>query len=231
MPIQGTAPAEMAPQQQVAQAMTGDDPGAGPWGASLSQADAATRAGPSMEQLMQAASDPWVAQKYGGIIEALLQQKMKASDPLTQLQIEKAKREEEKRKEEAKREEQQRQKDEALRKQAELEKKKKEAAEQQKRAVAEAANRAKTDFLSRMSHELRTPLNAVLGFAVVFDPPRTLVASSKGEYYWGGAASTAFWVDPVEDIQVVFMTQVLPSSAYPIRRELRTLVYSALVEP
>lgn len=93
MPIQGTAPAEMAPQQQVAQAMTGDDPGAGPWGASLSQADAATRAGPSMDQLMQAASDPWVAQKYGGIIEALLQQKLKASDPLTQLQIEKAKRE------------------------------------------------------------------------------------------------------------------------------------------
>ena len=90
MPIQGTAPAEVAPQQQVAQAMTGD---AGPWGASLSQADAATRAGPSMEQLMQAASDPWVAQKYGGIIEALLQQKLKASDPLTQLQIEKAKRE------------------------------------------------------------------------------------------------------------------------------------------
>ncbi|CAN5697640.1 hypothetical protein BH11PSE1_BH11PSE1_13500 [soil metagenome] len=58
-----------------------------------------------------------------------------------------------------------------------------------------------------------------------------MLTSSPGEYYWGGAASTAFWIDPVEDIQVVFMTQVLPSSAYPIRRELRTLVYSALVEP
>ncbi|MFD3264448.1 serine hydrolase domain-containing protein [Phenylobacterium ferrooxidans] len=70
-----------------------------------------------------------------------------------------------------------------------------------------------------------------LGFAVTFDPVKAMLTSSPGEYYWGGAASTAFWVDPVEDIQVVFMTQVLPSSAYPIRRELRTLVYSALVEP
>ncbi|HQT53873.1 MAG TPA: serine hydrolase domain-containing protein, partial [Phenylobacterium sp.] len=70
-----------------------------------------------------------------------------------------------------------------------------------------------------------------LGFAVTFDPVKAMLTSSPGEYYWGGAASTAFWVDPVEDIQVVFMTQVLPSSSYPIRRELRTLVYSALVEP
>jgi CubicO group peptidase (beta-lactamase class C family) len=66
---------------------------------------------------------------------------------------------------------------------------------------------------------------------VVQDAPRTLVPCSDGEFYWGGAASTAFWVDPAEDLSVVFMTQVLPSSAYPIRRELRTLVYSALIEP
>jgi CubicO group peptidase (beta-lactamase class C family) len=69
-----------------------------------------------------------------------------------------------------------------------------------------------------------------LGFAVVFDPPKTLVPCSMGEFYWGGAASTAFWVDPVEDISVVFMTQLMPSATYPIRRELRTLVYSALME-
>jgi CubicO group peptidase (beta-lactamase class C family) len=69
-----------------------------------------------------------------------------------------------------------------------------------------------------------------LGFAVVFDPPKTLVPCSKGEFYWGGAASTAFWVDPVEQVTAVFMTQLLPSSTYPIRRELRTLVYSALME-
>jgi CubicO group peptidase (beta-lactamase class C family) len=70
-----------------------------------------------------------------------------------------------------------------------------------------------------------------LGFAVVQNAPATLLPSSNGEYYWGGAASTAFWIDPVEELAVVFMTQVLPSSAYPIRRELRTLVYSALTEP
>ncbi|MDD3837243.1 MAG: serine hydrolase [Phenylobacterium sp.] len=67
-----------------------------------------------------------------------------------------------------------------------------------------------------------------LGFAVVIDPPKTLVPCSKGEFYWGGAASTAFWVDPVEELTVVFMTQAMPSSVYPIRRELRTLVYAAL---
>ena len=69
-----------------------------------------------------------------------------------------------------------------------------------------------------------------LGFAVVFDPPKTLIPCSKGEFYWGGAASTAFWVDPVEQVTAVFMTQLLPSSTYPIRRELRTLVYSALMQ-
>lgn len=69
-----------------------------------------------------------------------------------------------------------------------------------------------------------------LGFAVVFDPPQTLIPCSLGEYFWGGAASTAFWVDPVEEVTAVFMTQLMPSSTYPIRRELRTLVYSALME-
>jgi CubicO group peptidase (beta-lactamase class C family) len=70
-----------------------------------------------------------------------------------------------------------------------------------------------------------------LGFAVVDDPARTLLPVSKGEYYWGGMASTAFWIDPAEDIAAVFMTQLMPADASNIRRELRTLVYSALVEP
>jgi CubicO group peptidase (beta-lactamase class C family) len=69
-----------------------------------------------------------------------------------------------------------------------------------------------------------------LGFAVVFDAPQTLLPVSNGEFYWGGAASTAFWVDPLEEVTVVLMTQLLPSTAYPIRRELRTLVYSALTD-
>jgi CubicO group peptidase (beta-lactamase class C family) len=69
-----------------------------------------------------------------------------------------------------------------------------------------------------------------LGFAMTVDQARTRNLGSLGEYFWGGMASTAFWIDPVEDLAVVFMTQLIPSSAYPIRRELRTLVYAALTE-
>ncbi|MXO74283.1 serine hydrolase [Altererythrobacter aerius] len=69
-----------------------------------------------------------------------------------------------------------------------------------------------------------------LGFACVIDPAKTLMPASKGEFYWGGAYSTAFFVDPVEGITMVFMTQVYPSSAYPIRRQLKTLIYSALAD-
>lgn len=67
-----------------------------------------------------------------------------------------------------------------------------------------------------------------LGFAMTIDLARTQNIGSYGEYFWGGMASTAFWVDPEEDLTVVFMTQLMPSTAYPIRRELRTLVYAAL---
>ena len=69
-----------------------------------------------------------------------------------------------------------------------------------------------------------------LGFAMTTDVAKTMVAGSKGEYWWGGAASTAFWVDPMEDICVVFLTQFMPSSLYPIRRELRTMVNAAVLE-
>lgn len=68
-----------------------------------------------------------------------------------------------------------------------------------------------------------------LGFSVVLDAAKAKVVSSKGEFAWGGAASTAFWVDPVEDITLVFLTQLLPSSVHPIRPELKALVYQALV--
>ncbi len=67
-----------------------------------------------------------------------------------------------------------------------------------------------------------------LGFSVLLDPAASQVSGSKGELAWGGAASTAFWVDKTEDMAVVFLTQLLPSSSYNVRRELRTLVYSAI---
>jgi CubicO group peptidase (beta-lactamase class C family) len=69
-----------------------------------------------------------------------------------------------------------------------------------------------------------------LGFAVGLGPAATATVGSYGEYYWGGAASTAFWVDPVEDVTAIFMTQVAPSTLYPFRSQLRALVYQALVD-
>src|SRR5215469_545418 len=68
-----------------------------------------------------------------------------------------------------------------------------------------------------------------LGFAVVIDPVPGKVVCSPGELSWGGMASTAFWVDPAEELTVSFFTQLIPSSAHPIRPQLRQLVYQALV--
>lgn len=67
-----------------------------------------------------------------------------------------------------------------------------------------------------------------LGFAVTTDVAPTLVPGSVGEFYWGGLFSTAFFIDPVERIIMIFMTQMSPSNTYPVRRELKTLIYSAL---
>ena len=69
-----------------------------------------------------------------------------------------------------------------------------------------------------------------LGFSVMQSPARAQILGSTGEFAWGGAASTAFWIDPVEDLTVIFMTQLMPSSSYPLRRELRVLTYAALLD-
>ncbi len=69
-----------------------------------------------------------------------------------------------------------------------------------------------------------------LGFAVLLDPTRAQLLGTPGEFYWGGAASTAFFVSPAEDLAVVFLTQLRPSSSYPIRRELRIATYQAITD-
>ncbi|MHB1208486.1 MAG: serine hydrolase domain-containing protein [Acidimicrobiales bacterium] len=69
-----------------------------------------------------------------------------------------------------------------------------------------------------------------LGFSVVTDRLKNKSLVSEGTYGWGGAASTAFWVDPVEDLTVSFFTQLLPSGTYPIRRDLQQLVYQSLID-
>jgi CubicO group peptidase (beta-lactamase class C family) len=70
-----------------------------------------------------------------------------------------------------------------------------------------------------------------IGCGVNIDVARTRLPGTLGEYFWGGAAATAFWIDPKEDLAVVFMTQVIGSeSRLTLRRDLRTLVYSAMTE-
>jgi CubicO group peptidase (beta-lactamase class C family) len=69
-----------------------------------------------------------------------------------------------------------------------------------------------------------------LGFSVMQSLARAHILGTPGEYAWGGAASTAFWIDPAEDLAVIFMTQLMPSSSYPLRRELRVLTYAALTD-
>jgi len=69
-----------------------------------------------------------------------------------------------------------------------------------------------------------------LGFSVLDDPVQNKVLSSPGEFAWGGMASTAFWVDPVEDVTALFLTQLMPSSTHPIRTQLKQLVYQALID-
>jgi CubicO group peptidase (beta-lactamase class C family) len=69
-----------------------------------------------------------------------------------------------------------------------------------------------------------------LGFSVTIDPITNKVLGSMGDFGWGGAASTTFWVDPVDDVTAVFMTQLLPSSTHPLRSQLKQLVQQAIVE-
>lgn len=69
-----------------------------------------------------------------------------------------------------------------------------------------------------------------LGVSVVTDPAKGKVLTSPGEFGWGGAYSTFFFISPVEDLTVLFFTQLLPSSTHPIRGQLKQLVYQALVD-
>lgn len=84
--------------------------------------------------------------------------------------------------------------------------------------------------LSLFSEAMYNGIGFGLGFAVTMDPAKTLAPGSAGDFFWGGAASTYFWVDPKEELTGIFLTQLIPSSAYPVRREFRTLVYSSFTE-
>ena len=72
-----------------------------------------------------------------------------------------------------------------------------------------------------------TGLGFGLGFGVVTSPVTNQVIGSKGEYNWGGAAGTVFWIDPVEELVVVSMIQLM-GSPWPLRSDLKVAVYQAL---
>ena len=67
-----------------------------------------------------------------------------------------------------------------------------------------------------------------LQVAVGLGPAATAGVGPAGDFMWGGAASTAFWIDPTEDLYAIFMTQILPSGVYDFRGQLRSMVYAAI---
>lgn len=83
---------------------------------------------------------------------------------------------------------------------------------------------------ARFSESTYEGIGFGLGFSVMLDPARAQILGTPGECAWGGAASTAFWVDPAESLSVVLLTQLSPSSTYPLRRELRVLSYAAITD-
>lgn len=69
-----------------------------------------------------------------------------------------------------------------------------------------------------------------LGFAVLLDVAKAQCAGHPGEYFWGGLASTSFWISPADDLIVIFMTQLMPSASWPVRRELRGIIHGCLLD-
>ncbi len=83
---------------------------------------------------------------------------------------------------------------------------------------------------ARFSESTYEGIGFGLGFSVMLNPARAQILGTPGEVAWGGAASTAFWIDPAEDLIVILLTQLTPSSTYPLRRQLRVLTYGALAD-
>lgn len=87
-----------------------------------------------------------------------------------------------------------------------------------------------SEFGRPLSAETNEGVGFGLGMSVTIDPIKAKIPGSIGEFGWGGAASTTFSVDPVQDTSVLLMTQLLPSSTHPLRSELKQLVQQAIVD-
>ena len=86
-----------------------------------------------------------------------------------------------------------------------------------------------TRALGSFSETANDGIGFGLGFAVLTDLARTQNVGSLGEYYWGGAASTIFWIDPAEDMIVIFLTQFMPSGTFNFRGQIKQILYPGLI--
>ena len=86
------------------------------------------------------------------------------------------------------------------------------------------------NHLGKISYEWGNGTGFGLGFSVVEDLGDRGVPGSLGEYGWGGAYHSTYWVDPVEELIVVYFTQLIPAPAIDDHGKLRTLVYQAIME-
>jgi CubicO group peptidase (beta-lactamase class C family) len=92
-------------------------------------------------------------------------------------------------------------------------------------------NQDLTDLsISAFSETANEGVGFGLGFAVVVDLIKTQQLGSVGEYYWGGAASTIFWIDPVQELVVIFLTQLMPSNTFNFRGQLKSIIYPAIID-
>ncbi|MBL4585177.1 MAG: beta-lactamase family protein [Pseudomonadales bacterium] len=84
--------------------------------------------------------------------------------------------------------------------------------------------------MGKFSEDTYAGIGFGLGFAVKLDPAKNSNLGSVGEYYWSGAASTLFWIDPKEEMIVIFLTQLMGNTEYNFRGELQSLIYSSIEE-
>lgn len=92
-------------------------------------------------------------------------------------------------------------------------------------------NQDLTDLsISAFSETANEGVGFGLGFAVMIDLVKAQQVGSVGEYYWGGAASTIFWIDPVKDLIVIFLTQFMPSNTFNFRGQLKSIIYPAIID-
>jgi CubicO group peptidase (beta-lactamase class C family) len=84
--------------------------------------------------------------------------------------------------------------------------------------------------ISPLSEVLVDGFGFGLGFTIHIDPEKSRIMGSPGEYSWGGAASTTFWIDPLKDLIVIFMTQFMPEGLLDFRNQLRAIIYPAIIE-